>query len=862
MIEIPPTNVSDQPAADPQLLLARLFPGRKIRAEGIWLRVGMDALHPESRAGWKLHLSTVPSELLRMIEACAPVLDQCTLPFKLIRCVDDLEDLNDGRFGLMQVGKAATVYPGDEKEAFEVASALSKALAGFTGSSIASDVRFTEEAPVFFRYGSFDASTRIDALGQKQRIVLSADGTTIDDAMTGTAHWPLRAWLPEGGLHDHLHFLRDRLEFLAVLQLSAKGGAFVAVDARPGEGKPLLCVRSAKQAAHADRFGRDAIWAMEREHRLLQEIEELGVTPPPGILVRDEVQAIAQVRPFLSSGKTFWDFWTAPDARSKAGKRRLAAVLAATWAAVGKLHALGIVVRDLSPNNILYDGKRAILLDMELAHRLNHPERPFRRGTLGFYRLEKSRFDPPEYADDYHALLALTWMAHTGAHPALFNFASAARATGPMPFPMSNGLWAAMREGYTLCERQEDMSSFFGTTIPLVTKNFEASREEVPEIGDGFATYVVRALTSLETAPPEDPDVWNVYTGLAGTALVAIEQDSGRFRESLSGVDRSLLLQRLQNAAALVGHIPGFYFGASGIGVALMGMGKILDDDSMLEGGREILTRSHRDISNRMPDLCHGMAGLAWAHLAAYRLSGDEALLESACTVVERLLGLAEPDGQGVIWPWPEGLYGSFSGARLFGFAHGAAGIAYLLAELESEAPGRPGVRDALRGSLETLRAAALPVGEESRGLWWPLAEGDPVVWNAWCHGTPGVLKAFAAADRLTDGRWGEVIDAAWHGIGMANNPGYCLCHGIASRLDAYIDAIAALGARCPAQLQKEALRDALLLAALDVESLEGNPEHNNGELARGLMTGAAGVYRTLLRFDGALKFPYGKLLP
>jgi lantibiotic modifying enzyme len=186
------------------------------------------------------------------------------------------------------------------------------------------------------------------------------------------------------------------------------------------------------------------------------------------------------------------------------------------------------------------------------------------------------------------------------------------------------------------------------------------------------------------------------------------------------------------------------------------------------------------------------------------------------------------------------------SGANLYGHAHGVAGIVDVL--LKSWALYRSEtLRIGALGGLATLHRTARPLGEDA--CWWPPDDEDDTCWNAWCHGTPGVVKtlsqAVSAFGREEDQ---ALLEKALRGMMRANNGGFCLCHGVASRLDAYVDALPHVHGAFRKELKAAAARDVALLESLDLDNLHGA----GGEPALGLMTGALGVLYALDRWRKA----------
>ena len=840
------------------------FDGAEVEWDAVWIRVRMDRLPEGIRSGWKLHIASVPSQMESMLCAALPVLHSSDVAFKVIRSVERLEEMNDGRYGLMQAGKAVTVYPGGEAEALAIAEALRDVLKPFTGPAIPSDLRFADDAPIYFRFGPFDGRFVIDATGQKRRLLEHPElGGVPDLTSGGGAPQPEPAVLPKGVPYDHLAFLRGRFFFASTLQLTAKGGAFLAID-QEARGRGLLFVKTAKGGTNSDRYGRDAVWALRREHALLRRLGDVPGLPEPGELLSDGDEVAALVRGYIAGG-TFWDLWTAANGRSAAMRRRLRGLLSQVFDTVRAIHARGVVVRDLSPANLLLaeredGGPAAYVLDLELAHVLSEECSGYRRGTAGFYDPCVPRFRRPDAGEDHYALLALALMAHTGVHPAWLPAGLAEWVAGRIAAPRAEGFGTAWQAAFASLSDGPHFEAGYSGVLERIGQ--PVAQADIPRTSAEALLEAFRQQFSdwLDLhADFEDPDQANVYSGLSGLVLVAIE--TGQL-DLLAEAALRDSLGRLVEAGEKVAHIPGLYFGASGIGLALAAAGRFLDDGS-LRRKASLVDKLVDPRAPDVPDVCQGLAGYVLSHCALHRL-GEEGALARASEAGGRLLTLAErPELGQAAWAWPEGVDGALAATRHFGFAHGVAGVAYALLRLY-EANRESAFLEAAEEGLGYLRTQARPVPEVEDALWWAASASDDTCWNAWCHGTPGIVKAFAAALRVRASEEDrDLLERALRGVFAANNGGYCLCHGVASRLDAYADARGVVSEGMGAVLLAQAERDAALLSSLDLASLEqGRRPGLAGEEAGGLMTGALGVSRTLLRWRGRLAGPFGELLP
>jgi len=785
-------------------ILAQLhghFAEDHLSRDGLWIRVNLRHL-PALSSGWKLHLSATPSNVDALLARALPLLAAADLAFKTIASPDALEELNEGRHGLYQVGKAVTIYPHDEEQAARLAATLADALEGLGGPSIPSDLRFRVGAPVFFRFGPFDGRFTIDALGHARRLCHRPDlgRDVLDITSGGTEPPPQSRHFPNTPPADHLAFLRARFELLELLQLTAKGAVLVARDNLTDT---RLVIKTARPGANSDAAGRDAVWALRREHALLDELRNCPGLPAPGELIEGP-EATALARPHIA-GHTWWTAWCAPGARGVLGQQRLRGALDQITATLDALHARGIVVRDVAPGNILIADDRAYLLDLELAHRVDDPAPPYRRGTLGFYAPQRQREAPPTCDDDAFALAALHEMLDVGLpQPAC----AMTRHLGTPPIPVE----ALYRRVLDTC-----------------------------------ATAHLAAAT-----PGAAPDAWNVYSGLAGLLLCAAEfNDTATLTRIADSRD---MVAGLEDAARQLAHIPGLYFGAPGIALALVATAHSLGRAELLDTAASIL--AHTDItSSQVPDLCQGVAGALTVCATASEHTGDTRFAAQAERARVQLAALARRKESALHWPWPEGDFGDLSGVASLGFAHGVAGIVYALLRHDQATGTAPPQDDLIRGGLRALETAARPIPGVPLAMHWPLHPESSESWNAWCHGGPGIAKALCAAqisNLAADLR--PLTRAALLGALFTHVGGLTLCHGLASRVELGGIALelafdADLAGWIDAAVQDDQARLACALQRwLDAPALFGAAD----EAPHGLMTGALGAALALGRVESS----------
>jgi type 2 lantibiotic biosynthesis protein LanM len=176
--------------------------------------------------------------------------------------------------------------------------------------------------------------------------------------------------------------------------------------------------------------------------------------------------------------------------------------------------------------------------------------------------------------------------------------------------------------------------------------------------------------------------------------------------------------------------------GAVGLGSIVYGLtvaGSLLKDATIVELAGDVAASltSAIDSDDRL-DVIDGAAGAALALLAHGGTTGRRDVLDQAVACGDHLIRRREVVGDGAAWRSP-------GGARLTGFAHGAAGIALALCRL-FRASGEPRFGEAARLACRFVEAqfaerfGNYPIAAPAPGG----APGGAMF--AWCHGAPGIV--------------------------------------------------------------------------------------------------------------------------
>lgn len=759
--------------------------------------------------GWKLHVSAAAEAAAPVLAAVAGVISRDACVFKFAGDLEKLHQVNSRNSERGSAGKFITVYPTDEEQFRRLADELHLATAEFPGPSVLSDRPYAPGSRVHYRYGVFARPAELGNDGAYRSMLHAPDGSRVEDVRAANYRCP--SWLVDpfegkgsaaaaadgrkaGGV-----LLGGRYALTAAVRHGTKGGVFLGRDT---EGGGDVVVKQARAHIEVDRSGTDARAALRHEAELLGLLAGAELAPGVVDLIEqgDAVYLVQERVPGVALGS-----WVAgrlrrdgspdvPWAEARGVARGLVDL-------VSRVHAQGLVLRDLSPGNVMVrpDGSLR-LVDLELAAAVGDVV-----GTAGTPGYRAPEQEPAVcragFAADLYALGGLFFLLATGHDPLL----------PPGEGSLEQWLTAVGREGETarrlgavilgLRDRDPDRRE-----LPS-TETFLASSVEATLLGSASQfpeTLIVDGLAELAAAAtPERADrLWptvpggqltdpcNVQHGAAGVLALLARATAAGLPVGGTAALAARWIERRAAAEATV--LPGLHFGRSGTAWALLDAAEALDDAELAERA----VRLARQVPVRWPnpDVCHGAAGAGFLQLRLHRSTGDDGYLDRAADCAAGLLASAEREPYGLTWPVPKGFDSVFAGSSQLGYAHGAAGVgAFLLATAEVT-----GHQPALEGAAEVVRTLAATVRQDGAGAWWPQGAADPphVRLAHWCSGSSGVgsflVRYWRAtgdetAHRLALAAGQAVLDARWHS-------GVSACHGLAGNGEYLLDLAEATG--------------------------------------------------------------------
>lgn len=832
--------------------------GREIYEDDTWISVH----DPEAETpvqGWKLHVSARPGTLADTLDRALPVLAAAGCAFKVARSAHTLMELNSGDLDPGAVGKAMTVYPA-QNAVVEIGHALASALAGMAAPRIVSDRRIRSDAPVYYRYAPFAPQYRVDDNGDFELVVVGPDGERLPGA-AGPEYscppWttdPFRPGDPspageagsgssaaEAGSGGRL--IGGRYRVTSGVVRGPRGNVYRATDAA---GRPVV-VKEARAYVGENTQGWDLRMYLRNELRVLQALKGVPGVPEPIDHFRhgdDEFLVMTDagsrdLNRFVAENGLFTD----RPAGAGPWDRDLGALAARLLEVLDAVHARGVVVRDLSPKNVvLGEDGRCTLIDFGNS-RYDGLQLP---GWSRGYSVPDQHTDRESGpADDYFSLGATLFFATTGMNPVMIdpdpvrNLERTLMCLARMSPGAPGGVRGLLPSLLSLDPEERTEAAAALRSGLGGASAFPARTRPVPPrlTGDLLASvldhttrecvaFAERLMDAPEDARRASPPVTNVYGGCAGVGMELLHHPEAK----AVAADLARWTARVMPPAALP---PSLYFGRTGTALFLTA--------ARLTAVPELAVPEPVTLDGpQRADQAHGVAGIGAGHLALAAIGDDPRHLKVAAECARRLLA-GEVTAPEEDVPPPPGSGVAVDAA----FAHGEAGCADFLLSYH-EATGDPAAGEAARERFAGLAVRAEAMLAELAG-----PEARPMG-ASWCQGVSGIASALAhaAAAYGDDGYLALAERGALAGLTVAPQAWVVSqCCGLAGMGEALIDLALVTG-------DDRHWRGAEQIAELMLVRAGGEPErpvfpgNDLDKAGYTWATGTAGVLSFLRRLD------------
>lgn len=606
--------------------------GWRGRETGTWTHWAPEAATlPDT--GWKVHVSSSLANAQAVLAVVSAVCAESGVPFKHLTGRRTFLLLHNKHGARVQAGKFCALYPPTQDCARLMLERLSAELSGISGPYVLTDRRFGDSECVSYRYGAFRQQWRVNAEGYPVHTMTGPDGQQIDDKRE--PRFVLPPGLSDPFRDDKAPAARGPVilrgyTYEKVLQHSNAGGAYQFRSAADEQ----VFVKEARAHNGYTEDGADAKSRLQAEYLTLRAIHlhSPGLCPRPMEFFQHWEQSYL-VTEWVAGGSLYhWMLRNNPVLRIAPTPaefaeyyRRGLALLDNLAGQFRRLHELGFVFLDLSPNNILVDDNDVPrLIDFEAAQPISAVQRLL--GTPGYQHPDPKTVaeqDPCEL--DRFGLAALALLLFFNVHETVERHPPAlehlyADLTELAPVPPRLWRWA---------------TSYHSSDRDSVLPTPKAVRDDTVAALRQLAEQTADALMAM--AQPDHPD--RVYP----TIPLGYQTNTRALAAGTAGVLHALhltgracdpaVIRRLRDEtlAAAETSVPGMLFGSAGIACVLAELGE-------LDAAETLLTAAAAHPLNRTSaTLGSGAAGTALGLLIQHQRTGEQRWLELADQLLRRL---------------------------------------------------------------------------------------------------------------------------------------------------------------------------------------------------------------------------------
>lgn len=321
-------------------------------------------------------------------------------------------------------------------------------------------------------------------------------------------------------------------------------------------------------------------------------------------------------------------------------------------------------------------------------------------------------------------------------------------------------------------------------------------QKDVIEAPDGTVTWVTYTYNADSQFSQLSPMGVRLYDGVTGVALFlsAISAASGErtFADLANKIFKMVAVppsQTLRHRLLLDGLGAGL--GLPSVIYALTRASALLESPDLLQVALDLsklITPEHIK-GDKKYDVLGGTAGCALVLTKLFRCTGDQRVAELARACGDHLLKNRQEVLPG-LHAWM-----TIQGQPLAGFSHGAAGIALSLVRL-SEVFGDRRFKHAAEEAVIYENTLFDKAHHNWPNLLSRNKQGKPGLWNAWCHGAPGIGLARLAMMSGAEDHQGmrDINESIIAASEQPLNPVDHLCCGTLGRLDTLVEAGLRLG--------------------------------------------------------------------
>lgn len=679
------------------------FPHAAIKRQGVFVYVTQGQKIPEQ--GWKIHISARHDNAFEILREVSEILVSRETTFKFLADQYIVNSFNAAHWSRASSGKFITIYPTDTTEFRVLLDMLHCATEKYEGPRILSDKQY-KNGIVHFRYGAFKRMEISDEYGRAIPALRDPSGVLVPDLRLpyfNLPHWLKNENQSQKKSNEPM-VIFNRFQVEGVVRHANKGGLYRAYDTLSGS---TVLLKEARPNTAVDEFGRDAVAHLNSEAQVLDLLDGFNVSPRK-VAFFEQGGHYFLAQEYID-GKNLRDYIfelyiSSGNSDNQHTKKIAFDLMLNITKAVRCVHSRGIILRDLTPQNIIVTQSESVcLIDFELA--VTEGSKASRAGTFAYTSPEHEKGEAADVADDIYSLGAIIFFIACGIdYPAVLKDGGIDRSearirelfqtfalVGQNPTGGLGDIIVALLSSPRDARLSIDsvMESLLQLESTLYCSTAENNIQDT--FGDSIVNETVEKIVDHLVSQFEHFG----YTGW-NTSRTGLHNDKFCLDSGYSGIGLFLLeytktckdssrAHRLQEILRVVArdthrhilesnNIPsGFHFGLAGMILFLVEHAAYDNEQASLDKYLNYAIEQEWEIAG--VDFLFGAAGLVefYGRLAKYRNSYE--IRKKVRILAEYIVSRVEISEQNYHWTVKAAGIDSEKTAIKYGYAHGTAGI-------------------------------------------------------------------------------------------------------------------------------------------------------------------------------------------
>ncbi|KRL03904.1 protein kinase domain-containing protein [Liquorilactobacillus hordei] len=404
----------------------------KITHNSSWLYFKHRNKHLDNQ-GWKIHISSTLKNLSNIIQIVVPILLEHKLSFKIPVTEYAAKVILFGGAGYLENGKVITIYVGDKKasDLESIIYVLASACDEFSHDgfpNIITDLQF-EKTCIFLRYGGITPVIKYDKTSNPHQYLIDYEDHLVEDIRRIGYFKPNWVQLPFflSNSIDKLKLQKEKENLLSdydlheptVITRRTKSSVY-----QLKYNNKLVILKQASRFSVQDELKRDSIYRLKNELHILKLLKDCNV---PKIIAFNQNEREAFLIEEKIDGMPLVAFFKQKNYVAN-NYTNITKIIINLQNEIKKIHNHGIIIRDLSEQNILVDKNLNVyLIDFEIAS-IENEKLPISGFTVGKSLIDWKHVNNRRTSkeDDYFAfgsiIFFITTSFNTGFNEATHNY--------------------------------------------------------------------------------------------------------------------------------------------------------------------------------------------------------------------------------------------------------------------------------------------------------------------------------------------------------------------------------------------------------------------------------------------------------